>query len=168
VAGAVLRLEPVSAGHESAVLRFLTEPAALGLDWSGPGDVGAFRARLAADGYQGQRDGLLAVVEGDSCVGEVSWHTTHYGGAVPTWRIGVAILPEARGRGLARAAQRLLVRHLFDTTEAQRVEAVVRVDNTAEHHALEAIGFTRDAVLARARHQQGAWHDVVLFSRLRD
>src|SRR5690348_1516415 len=100
-------LWPVLTGYECAMERFLVEPEALGLDWSGFGDLAKFRARLKVDGYLGPNDGVLAIVENENCVGEASWQATHYGGPVPTWRIGVAVLPEARGRGVARAAQQL-------------------------------------------------------------
>lgn len=160
-------LEPVLAGHENAIERFLREPETLGLDWSGFGDLASFRVRLSRDGYVGAHDGLLAVAKDGVCVGEVSWQATHYGGPVPTWRIGVAVLPEARGQGIAREAQTLLCDYLFKHTIAERIEAVVRTDNTPEHRALEEVGFGRDGILARAQFKQGHWHDLVLYSMVR-
>ncbi len=162
-----MALQPVLAGHEHAIERFLVEPETLGLDWSGFGDLAKFRARVSVDGHIGPHDGLLAVVEDETCVGEVSWQATHYGGPVPTWRIGVAVLPEARGRGIARAAQRLVCDYLFEHTAVERIEAVVRTDNVKECRALEEIGFSRDGVLARAQFKQGRWRDVALYSVLR-
>ena len=141
-----VNLEPVLLGHQLAIERFLLEPETLGLDWPGFGDLAAFRARLSTDGYLGPNDGLLAVVEAGNCVGEVSWQATHYGGPVQTWRIGVAVLPEARGRGIARSAQRLLCSYLFEHTAVQRIEAVIRADNAREQHAVESVGFTCDGV----------------------
>lgn len=159
-------LEPVSS-HQDAITRFFIEPEALGLDWSGFGDVAAFRARLSIDGYVGPDDGMLAVVQAGTCVGEVSWQATHYGGPVPTWRIGVAVLPEARGHGFARSAQSLLCSYLFDHTVAQRIEAVVRADNPKEQRALEAVGFSCDGVLKQAQFKRGGWQDLKLYSILR-
>ncbi|MDO5744830.1 MAG: GNAT family protein [Micrococcaceae bacterium] len=160
-------LQPVLAGHEKSIERFLSEPESLGLDWSGFGNLARHRSRLLKDGYIGARGGLLAVVSDERCVGEVSWQAAHYGGPAHAWRIGVGVLPEARGRGIARAAQLLLCAYLFEHTTAERIEAVVRTDNTSEQHALESIGFTRDGTLPRAQFKLGSWHDLALYSMVR-
>ena len=39
--------------------------------------------------------------------------------------------------------------------------------NVAEQRALDKAGFTREGVLRHAQWRAGAFHDVVLFSRLR-
>lgn len=155
------------AGHEKSIERFLTEPEALGLDFSGFGNLERHRARLRKDGYLGTRGGLLAVIADGQCVGEVSWNAVHYGGPAHAWRIGVGVLPEARGRGIARVAQLLLCRYLFEHTTAERIEAVVRIDNIAEQRALESAGFQRDGTLPRAQFKHGSWQDLALYSTVR-
>jgi [ribosomal protein S5]-alanine N-acetyltransferase len=57
--------------------------------------------------------------------------------------------------------------YLFDQTAVERIEAVVRTDNPGERRALEQIGFSCDAVLARAQFKQGQWRDVVLDGMVR-
>jgi RimJ/RimL family protein N-acetyltransferase len=42
------------------------------------------------------------------------------------------------------------------------------VDNQAEQRALEQAGFTREGVLRHAQFRDGGFHDMVLYSRLRD
>ena len=83
------------------------------------------------------------------------------------WNIGITVLPEHRGRGHGSLAQRLLARHLFATTPANRVEACTDIENIAEQRALERAGFYREAVLRQAQWRNGGWHDLVLYSVLR-
>ena len=42
------------------------------------------------------------------------------------WNIGIALLPEARGKGCGTQAQRMLARYLFAHTTVQRIEASTR------------------------------------------
>lgn len=100
----------------------------------------------------------LAVHEHGVLVGTVSWHPVPHGPSLPcvALKIGITLLEEHRGRGPGTAAQRLLVEHLFATTEVHRLEASTDVDNTAEQHALEKVGFQREGVLRGAQPRPGA------------
>jgi RimJ/RimL family protein N-acetyltransferase len=102
-------------------------------------------------------------------VGTISYHRVSYGPNVRSqaWMIGIDIAPEGRGQGLGTEAQRLLADWLFETTEANRVEASTDVDNLAEARALEKAGFRREGVNRGAQFRAGAFHDLVLFARLR-
>jgi RimJ/RimL family protein N-acetyltransferase len=113
--------------------------------------------------------GLLVVVADDVVVGQVTWHATEYGpgGNSRAWRMGVALIPGARGRGYGTTAQRLLADYLFSTSLVQRVEAGTDIENIAEQRALEKAGFTRDGVMRQAQYRDGSWHDMVIYSRLR-
>jgi RimJ/RimL family protein N-acetyltransferase len=103
-------------------------------------------------------------------VGHVSWHQVHYGPNPESsaWNIGNSLVPGARGQGLGSEAQRLLAQHLFATTALRRVEAVTDVENAAEQGALARAGFTREGVLRSAQYRGGRWHDVVIWSAIRD
>lgn len=117
-----------------------------------------------AGGAQG-----LSVREGGVLVGRVSWHPVPHGPSFPcvAINIGITLVEEHRGRGLGTAAQRLLVEHLFATTDVHRVEASTDVDNAAEQHALEKVGFRREGVLRGAQLRGGVRRDLVLYSLLR-
>lgn len=64
-------------------------------------------------------------------------------------------------------AKRELVRLILLHTPVNRVEASTDVTNLPEQRALGKAGFTREGVLRGAQWRLGAWHDMVLFSRLR-
>jgi RimJ/RimL family protein N-acetyltransferase len=112
---------------------------------------------------------VLVVLVGGKPVGSVSWHGVSYGGTLSSaaWNMGIGLLPEARGRGYGTLAQRLLVEHLFDTTELDRVEASTDVDNLAEQRSLEKAGFRREGVLRGAQLRGGTRRDIVHYGIVR-
>jgi RimJ/RimL family protein N-acetyltransferase len=119
----------------------------------------------------GIRSYLLSVLDAASgeLLGGVSWHAVDYGGTVSSsaWNIGIGLLPEARGRGVGTLAQRMLVEHLFATTELDRIEASTDVDNHAEQRALEKAGFRREGVLRGAQLRGGIRRDLVHYGLVR-
>ncbi len=125
------------------------------------------RPRVAGPG----RSFLLSVLDeatGD-LLGGVSWHAVDYGGTVScsAWNIGIGLLPAARGRGVGTLAQRLLVEHLFATTELDRVEASTDVENVAERRALEKAGFRREGTLRGAQLRGGVRRDLAQYGLVR-
>jgi RimJ/RimL family protein N-acetyltransferase len=117
------------------------------------------------------RSSLLSVVDESTgeLLGGVSWHAVDYGGTVScsAWNIGIGLLPEARGRGVGSVAQRLLVEHLFATTELDRVEASTDVENVAERRALEKAGFRPEGVLRGAQLRGGVRRDLAQYGLVR-
>jgi RimJ/RimL family protein N-acetyltransferase len=111
---------------------------------------------------------LVVDVDGVAA-GTVGWHPVQHGPnqRCTGWNIGITLWPEHRGRGAGSHAQRLLAAHLFATTEVNRLEASTDVANVAEQKALVKAGFQREGVLRGAQWRRGAYHDLVLFSRLR-
>jgi len=55
--------------------------------------------------------------------------------------IGFCAHPDARGRGVTRAAMRLVTDWAFTELGVQRVRAVAALENTASRHVIEAAGF---------------------------
>ena len=130
----------------------------------------AFASRYARDGMLGEDHGGLAIdVDGVGYVGDVQWFAVQHGpkGVARALNIGIEVLADHRGRGYGTAAQRLVAEYLFATTLIERLEAGTDALNVAEQRALEKAGFLREGVLRHAWFRAGAWHDQVLFSRLR-
>ncbi len=102
-------------------------------------------------------------------VGTISYRHVSYGPGERSgaWMIGIDLIPDGRGQGLGTEAQRLLADWLFETTPANRVEASTDVENLAEARSLEKAGFTREGINRGAQFRAGAYHDLVMFSRLR-
>ena len=131
----------------------------------------ALREALALGPLRNERNGeMLVVLEADGTpIGTIGWHEVHYGPGPGSraWNIGIALIPEYRGRGYGAIAQRLLADHLFDTTDANRVEAQTDVDNLPEQRSLEKAGFVREGIARGAQFRAGSHHDLVTYSRLR-
>jgi RimJ/RimL family protein N-acetyltransferase len=103
-------------------------------------------------------------------IGTVGWHKVVNGPNPESaaWNIGISLVPEARGHGYGAEAQRQLAAYLFETTRVNRVEASTDVDNLAEQRSLEKAGFAREGIQRGSQFRAGAYHDLILYSRLRD
>ncbi|MBC6462079.1 GNAT family N-acetyltransferase [Actinomadura sp. HBU206391] len=162
-------LRPVAEDDLPVLERFLWDPEAAGsFEWHGWKDPGLWRRRWAENGLLGDDAGQLLVVCGDDRLGFVAWRKVVTSQLSFCWQIGIALVPEARGRGYGTEAQRLVVRYLFAHTQAARIEAGTEVTNIAEQRALEKAGFTREGVLRSYGFRDGQWRDAVLYSVLRD
>jgi RimJ/RimL family protein N-acetyltransferase len=150
--------------------RLCTDPDAVGkFEWIGFIDPHVRRRRWEKDGYVSPELTALAVAAADGTpAGVVSYRPRQRGG--PTggcFEIGIALLPEHRGRGLGVAAQRLLVDYLFDYTTANRLEALTDEENVAEQKALERAGFWREGVLRGSYFHRGSWRNQVVYAVIR-
>jgi RimJ/RimL family protein N-acetyltransferase len=130
------------------------------------------REAMAAGPLRNEYNGQLIVelVAEGTPIGTVSWHRVANGPNPESaaWNMGISLVPEARGRGYGSEAQRQLADYLFETTDANRVEASTDVANFAEQRSLEKAGFQREGVQRGAQFRAGAYHDLVVYSRLRD
>ena len=81
------------------------------------------------------------------------------------WYIGD---PDARGRGVGRAAQALGLDKAFDDLGLEKVWAEVLADNEAALKAQAAAGFRREGYLRRHALKDGAFRDVVMLAILVD
>lgn len=130
------------------------------------------REAMAKGPLRNDHNGQLIVelVADGTPIGTVGWHQV-VNGPVPgsiAWNIGITLVPEARGRGYGTEAQRMLAAYLFETTGVNRVEASTDVENVAEQRSLEKAGFRREGIMRGAQFRAGTYHDLVLYSRLRD
>jgi [ribosomal protein S5]-alanine N-acetyltransferase len=168
-----IRLRPVTEADLAMFRRFAVEPGLIGLDWSGFTDPKAIERRFDTDSYLGADNGRLIVdVAADAGsdwepTGLVSYLKRYHGAQVYCWEIGIALLPEWRGRGIGWRAQAIFCSYLFENTPVQRIEASTHAENTAEQRSLEKAGFTLEGVLRATEYRGGLWRDGYLYSRLR-
>ena len=113
--------------------------------------------------------GGLVVLEDGVGVGSMSWHYTQWGPTAGSRAvmIGISLVAHARGRGIGTAAQRQLVDLLLRHTRTHRIEAATEIGNIAEQRALTKAGFRQEGVIRESMWRDGAFHDSVLYSRLR-
>jgi RimJ/RimL family protein N-acetyltransferase len=174
---------PETPSGERLHLRFVTRADApllerlYAYETGGFNDFGLHRAEVSADTWTGDelrndRRGVLFVQgrDGGATLGTISYHRVSYGpnDESGAWMLGIELVPAARGQGIGAEAQRMLADWLLATTTANRIEASTDVDNLAEARSLEKAGFTREGVHRGAQFRAGAYHDLVMYSRLRD
>lgn len=141
-------------------------------DFGMPTDDESVREALEKGPLRNERNGQMVVerVADGQPIGTVGWHEVPHGPGTESraWNIGISLIPEARGQGFGSIAQRLLADYLFETTDANRVEASTDVENLAEHRALEKAGFVREGIQRGAQFRAGAHHDLITYARLRN
>jgi RimJ/RimL family protein N-acetyltransferase len=80
--------------------------------------------------------------------------------------VGYWLAPEARGRGLATHAVRLLARWAFAELGLARLELTCSPDNEASQHVAKRCGFSREGLLRSHVPFKGARRDSVIYSLL--
>ena len=163
-------------------LRDVTLADAALVDWmNDQKDIGGFndfglpsqptpRDALAGGPLRNDHNGLLIVeTRAGDPVGTVQWRAVHYGppDSSRAWNIGIELVPRARGRGYGTQAQQLLADWLFRATNANRVEAQTDIENLPEQRSLEKAGFIREGIMRGSQFRAGAFHDLVMYSRIR-
>lgn len=87
------------------------------------------------------------------------------------WRrctIGYELHPQMRGKGYMQEALRAMLSWGWVHMELNRVEAQVHPDNVASLRSVEKLGFQREGLLRQAGFWSGRYHDMYLFSLLRE
>ena len=161
-------LRPVAEDDLPILDQLTQDPDATGeFAWLGWHDLLRFRQWWAENRLISDDIGVLMVVRGDERLGFVSWYKVPSTPGSYYWNIGIALLPEARGKGYGTHAQRQLAEYLFKHTTVQRIEAATEVDNVAEQRALEKAGFTREGVHRCTGWRDGAYRDGVWYGMVR-
>jgi RimJ/RimL family protein N-acetyltransferase len=163
-----LQLRPVREDDLTILERLTQDPETTGeFAWFGWHDPLRWRRGWAENRLLGDDGGVLMVVRGARPLGFVNWRRHQATVAGYYWEMGIAMLPEARGRGDGTEAHRLLARYLFAHTPAHRIEASTEAGHLAERRALEKAGFTSEGVTRGIGWRDGGWRDGVTYSLLR-
>lgn len=80
----------------------------------------------------------------------------------------IMLEPRFRGRGLATAATRLLVRHLVFELDYHRVQLEVYAFNERALRHFERAGFVREGVRRKAYRRHGEWVDGINYGIVRE
>jgi ribosomal-protein-alanine N-acetyltransferase len=104
----------------------------------------------------------LGEVEPAVPVGAVNSGRREGDGAVTS--LGYWLVPDARGKGLASAAARLLCAWGFAELGLRRIELEIRPDNLASQRLAERLGATREGLRPESHLAEGQRWDMVLYS----
>ncbi len=103
-----------------------------------------------------------AIAADGELAGDIGFNQVHRGN-VQTANVGYLVDAGARGRGVATAALRLVIREAFDELHLHRLDAGALVTNIASQRVLEKAGFRRIGLLERHFFEQGEWRDHVWY-----
>jgi RimJ/RimL family protein N-acetyltransferase len=119
------------------------------------------------DRREGEAAFAVTEAEGDAVVGAIGLRLLReeYGvrGSVGYWVAG-----EARGRGVATDALKLVSRWGLRQLGLRRLELVTDPENTGSQRVAEKAGFSREGLLRSYLHVPNGRRDVVMFSLLAD
>lgn len=122
-------------------------------------------------GFIGEQNGTLIICESGAGtpVGTIDWRPSMYGPPPESmaFQFGISLAPEARGKGYGPVAIRLVADYLFEHTKVNRVEGSCDADNFPSQRAMLKAGYSYEGTLRKAQWRQGAYHDLMYFSRLR-
>ncbi len=127
-------------------------------------DEAAQRERLArrlAEREQGTGWSWTIHVDG-VLAGDIGFNQVHRG-SLQSANVGYMVDAPARGRGVATAALRLLIREAFEELHLHRLEAGALTTNVASQRVLEKAGFRRVGLLRKHLYEDGEWRDHYLY-----
>jgi RimJ/RimL family protein N-acetyltransferase len=102
-----------------------------------------------------------AIVDAESgeLLGSIGWRIVDQG----NFQIGYWVKREARGRGVATTALRLLSRWAVEELGAERVQLLAEPGNRASQRVAEKAGFTAEGTLRRYLDVRGERRDGIMF-----
>jgi RimJ/RimL family protein N-acetyltransferase len=139
MAAPAVRLEPWGPGDDDLLARLLGDPAMMG-HLGGPESAEAIARRQ--ERYERDPHQLRIVLEetGEAVGWVGSWEREWQGEAV--LEVGWSVVPEAQGRGVARAATVAMIDLLRAERPDARLHAYPSVDNAPSNALCRSLGFT--------------------------
>ena len=131
---------------------------------SGP----ALRAAFAKNGFWDHDEGMLLMTTDDGdIVGEIEYFPiTHY---LQGFEISYQLFgSQHAGRGYTTEAVNLLVGYLFGAKRVNRMQLNIHPGNAASKRVAEKSGFTFEGLMRGCWFHQGQYHDLEIWSLLRD
>jgi RimJ/RimL family protein N-acetyltransferase len=164
----VIRLEPLDSSYLDGLAAVAADPDVRRFtrvpDPVPPGFPETWLGRYEEGRREGTREGFAIVDDGEFLGVAVVPRLDH---EARTAELGYVVVAEARGRGVATAALRLLTEWAF-AAGMLRIELLISVDNPASKRVAERCGYVREGVLRSAYVKQDVREDTEIWSRLVD
>ncbi|MFC4061616.1 GNAT family N-acetyltransferase [Planomonospora corallina] len=165
--GERVTLRPAGPEHVDGLWELVNDPETVRLT----GSRGALTYEAAAAWYGSRAehddrlDLAICAAEDDSYVGEIVLNELDTDNLSCNLRIAL-VGPRAFGRGYGSEAIRLVLDHVFATTDLHRVGLEVFDFNDRARHVYRKAGFVEEGVRRDALLWEGSWHDSILMSVL--
>jgi RimJ/RimL family protein N-acetyltransferase len=164
-----IRLDPLDERYVADFERLLGDPVVLRNtrvpSLPPPGFASAWVGRYVQGWEDGSRAGFAIVAPEARFLG--------FGGVVDLdleaaqGEIGYVVVAEARGRGVARRALRLITGWALGELGLERVELHIDPENTASIRVAERCAYVREGVLRSLHFKEGLRGDTAIYSLLR-
>jgi RimJ/RimL family protein N-acetyltransferase len=164
-----IRLVPLGREHLAALEVLVEDPDVRRFtrvpDPPPPGFAETWLASYEAGRLDGTREGFAIVAEpGGEFLGVAVAPTID--SPARTVELGYVLLPEARGRGLAKHALQELTAWAFDELDMLRIELLISSSNEASKRVAAGCGYTHEGTLRSAHFKQDLREDTEIWSRL--
>ena len=164
-----VRLEPFAPAHLNAFASMLDDPDVLRFTRVPVPTPSTFPADWLANYEEGRRDGTREAFaledDGDGRFLGVAL-APRIDTEARTAELGYMVAPEARGRGVATQALRLLTDWAFAALDPQRLELLISVENGASKIVAARSGYVYEGTLRSMHFKQDLWADSEIWSRL--
>jgi RimJ/RimL family protein N-acetyltransferase len=167
----VVRLRPWREADAPATFLAFSDPVVQRFSWPQPTpcseeDTRRYFAELEAARLLGEELNLALVPPGDAdaVLGGGSLYDVRPEQGYAS--VGYWLAPEARGRGVATHAVRLLARWAFTDLGLARLELTCSTDNEASQRVARRCGFAREGVLRSHVPGQGGRRDTIVYGLL--
>jgi RimJ/RimL family protein N-acetyltransferase len=168
LADEAIRLVPLDSTHEEDLATLGDDPSVRRFTYVPTEPPSGFAAGWLERYVEGWRDGTRAGFAIEAADGEflgvglfVSLDL-----AAKQGEIGYIVGPQARGRGVATRALRLLTGWGFDELGLERIELRIDVTNMGSELVAKRAGYSREGVLRSVAFKEGLRSDVGVWSRL--
>jgi RimJ/RimL family protein N-acetyltransferase len=165
----VIRLEPIDRSHLDGLAAVAADPDVRRFtrvpDPVPPGFPETWLGRYEEGRRDGTREGFAIVDDGGGFLGVAV--VPRLDRDTRTAELGYVVVRQARGRGVATEALRLLTEWAF-ATGMVRIELLISVDNPASKRVAERCGYVREGVLRSLHVKQDVREDTEIWSRLVD
>ena len=128
-------------------------------------DDSAFTLDQAQAWFVTARPRFYIITQGGSPIGY--FRTSHWDEAAKNVSIGCDLHADHRGQGLAQAAYRLFLRHLFEDRGRNKVWLEVLEHNTPARRLYQRLGFVQEDIKRQAVRRDGRNLDSIVMSMLK-
>jgi RimJ/RimL family protein N-acetyltransferase len=130
------------------------------------GDIGTWLAAQDAGARESRLDLMMFDRAARRIIGGISLYRADWN--IRTAEVGYGVRGDARGRGYATEALTAVAGWALSGGGLQRVSLSAVTGNIASVRVAEKAGFRREGTLRRAALEDGALHDLAVFSLLND
>lgn len=142
-----LHLRPLGEGDEALYCHLYTDPGMMrhiGAPLSAAAALRSFHKARALSAQAAPAMQLWTITEHGSSAGLGLLAQVHHGDATDVAELGIMLVADAQGRGLAAEAMEALTERLFAQPEIRRLWTAQLPTNTAVVRLMQRLGFERD------------------------